>query len=478
MLGRKVGAPLPEGGSGQAPDAEDSRPDGRLLTSAEVVVDWPGNPEIPGVIERFAEGVVLPEVRLVRQRGSPSSLDDVEGVARREARRAIAAGRTHSGPLAVCVGSRGIADLHVIVRAVVDELTAAGAEPFVVPAMGSHGGGTAEGQLAVLAAYGITEDTLGIPLRATMETEIIGHVGDSPVYVDRNVVAAGQAFLVSRVKSHTDFSGTIESGPTKMAAIGLGKQRGAHAVHSRGLQGLRELMPEMGRFVTGRLVVGALAIVENQRGETASITGLAREEIGGPVESMLLERSRELLPKLPFRDLDVLVVEKMGKDVSGAGMDPNVIGRWLVTGLEEPPSPVRCVVALELTEASHGNATGVGLADIVTERLVGRIDLAALYTNGLTSGWPSLQRSRIPVVMPTDREAILAAVALFGAGPARPLRLVWIQDTLHTEALAVSEGLWGEAERRDDLEIAGHAVPIAFDEQRRIVPLASVGNTQ
>lgn len=437
-------------------------------------MNWPADPKLAGVIERFAGGVDLPAVRLVRQRSTATSLEDVEGRARQEVRSVLAACDLRAGPVAVGVGSRGIANLFLMVKAVVEELRVAGAEPFIVPAMGSHGGGTPAGQCEVLASYGITEAALGVPILATMDTEVIGTVDGVAVHVDHNVVAAGQAFLVARVKAHTDFSGSIESGPTKMAAIGLGKQRGALAVHNRGLDGLRQLMPEIGRYVAERLVVGALVIVENERDETAQLSGLGRREIGGDAEMSLLKTSKTLLPRLPVGDLDVLVVEQMGKDVSGTGMDPNVVGRWLVTGIEEPAPPVRCIVALGLTEASHGNSIGVGLADIITERLARRVDLAAFYTNCLTSGWPGLQRSRIPMVLPTDRDAVLAAVALYGAQPTRPLRLAWIRDTLRTQELAVSEGLWDELARRDDCELGGPAFPISFDETGEIIPLSKL----
>jgi hypothetical protein len=426
-------------------------------------VNWPIDPAVSDVIRRFVDGVTLPPVRLVRRVGSAPKLEDLEGATRSEMRRVLAGVMDPAGPIAVGVGSRGIAHLQTIVRCVIDELTDAGFEPFVVPAMGSHGGGTAAGQREMLASLGISTADLGVPIKATMETETLGRVGGIDVHADRHVVAAGQVFLISRVKPHTDFTGPFESGPVKMAAIGLGKQLGARAMHSRGVPGLRDLMPEVGRYVASRLVLGALAIVENADDEIAVVAGLCKDEIGGDAERRLLDQARELLPTLAFDDVDVLIVERIGKDISGTCLDPNVIGRWLVTELDDPPRRVRALVALDLTETSHGNGLGIGLADFVPHRLIDKLDLATTYVNSLTSGWAGLKRSRLPIIVPTDADAVLAAVGLYGVVPARPIRLAWIRDTLHAGELAVSEALWQEVENRPDLEIVGEVFDIPFD---------------
>jgi hypothetical protein len=293
------------------------------------------------------------------------------------------------------------------------------------------------------------------------------------VPIDRVVVEAGRAFLVCRVKPHTDFRGSIGSGAAKMAAIGMGKQVGAAALHALGVPGLRDRMPTVGRFVAGKLLVGALAIVENEFDETQSLTGLLPGDVGGPLEAELLEQARASLPSLPSLPIDVLVVERIGKDISGTGMDPNVTGRWLIAGLEEPePPPVRCIVALSLTEASHGNALGVGLADFVTQQLADAIDPAVTYTNGLTAGWMGLARLRLPVVLPTDRAAITVAAAASGRRPDEPLRLVWIQDTLHTRTVAASPALREEA--NGELEVVGDLFDFPFDDTGALPPLAQL----
>lgn len=432
---------------------------------------WPSLDGLGVLVDRLADGVELPRLRLVHRPSGHQPLTDVNAAVAAQVRGVLAARPPAPGPVAVAVGSRGIAHLQDIVRAVLDELKAAGLEPFIVPAMGSHGGGTVEGQTEVLAGYGITEAALGVPVRATMDTVVLGEAGGVPVHTDRIVVETGRVFLVSRIKAHTDFTGPYESGPVKMAAIGLGKQAGAQTIHSRGVEGLRDVMPMVGRHVVDALVIGALAIVEDDQDETHSVTGLLPEDIGRAGEQALLEVSRGLLPRIPFSDLDVLVIDRMGKDISGTGMDPNVLGRWMVTGLAEPSPPVRCIVTLDLTDSSHGNAIGVGLADIVPVRLVDKLDLPAFYMNALTSGWAGIKRSRLPMVLPTDRDAVRAAVAMYGRQPQRPLRLAWIGDTLHTGLVAVSEALVAEA---DGLDVSPEDFAMPFDHTGRLAPLRSL----
>jgi hypothetical protein len=439
------------------------------------------------LVGHLAAGVELPQVGLVAQRSTTPSLDDVAGTARSEVRRLVEAAAANPetaapGPIAVGVGSRGIAHLSDIVAVVVDELKRGGYQPFVVPAMGSHGGGTVAGQLEVLEGYGISEAALGVPVRATMDTVVTGHVGETegghgrvPVHLDRYVAEAGRAFLVARVKPHTDFRGPIESGPCKMAAIGLGKQAGAATLHALGLAGLRDVMPEAGRFTARRILLGALAIVENEADDTASITGLDGTEVGGPKETSLLDQARLSLPRIPFSHLDVLVIERIGKDISGTGMDPNVAGRWMVTGLAEPdPLPVRSIVALDLTDASHGNALGMGLADFVAQRLADKVDPVKVAMNAITSGWAAIGRARTPIVMPRDRDAIVAALASCGR-TASGARLVWIRDTLHTATMAVSASLWDEIADHDGLSGLRPPIDLPFDDRGDLAPLASLG---
>jgi hypothetical protein len=402
---------------------------------------------------------------LVRQRIQRSVLDDLDRSVRGEVRRALEGVAPRR--IAVGVGSRGIANVGAMVASVIDELRALGFDPLVVPAMGSHGAATAEGQADLLAGYGIDRSLI----QATMETEVVGEVDGLPVHVDRDVVEAGAVFLVNRVKPHTSFRGPVESGLAKMSAVGLGKQAGAAVMHSRGPDGLRDLIPEAARLVAARgLLVGGLAVIENQHDETAEVHGLRAGQIGGEAETALLERARELMPRIPFGDLDVLVVDQLGKNVSGAGIDTNVVGRLRVVGQPEPePKAVTAIVVLDLTEASHGNAMGIGTADFTTARVLGSIDFEATYTNGLTAGVIGLRRVAIPYVMPTDLSAVCAAIA--SRGRDQPLRLAWITDTLHTDLLAVSPTLLDEARGRDDLEVIREAEAMPFSGEGRLRPL-------
>jgi hypothetical protein len=420
-------------------------------------------PDLERVAGRLLEGVEPPPVALVRQRLSPPVLADVEAATRAEVRRAVAG--VTPGRVAVGAGSRGIAGIGRIVGASVDALRELGFDPILVPAMGSHGAATAEGQAELLAGYGVDRSLI----RATMETEVVGEVDGVPVHVDRNVVEAGAVFVVNRVKPHTSFRGPVESGLAKMCAVGLGKQPGARHMHSRGPAGLRDRIPAAARLLVERgLVAGGLAIVENQRDQTALVRGLTAAEIGGDAEAALLAEARRLMPHVPFDDLDVLVVERIGKDISGAGIDTNVVGRMRVIGQPEPVR-VTAIVALDLTEASHGNAMGIGTADFTTARLLGKIDFEALYTNALTAGIIGIQRMTIPCVMPSDLAAVCAAIACRGRDA--PLRLAWIQDTLRTELLGVSPALLEEARRRPDLEVVREPAPMPFDVSGTLRPL-------
>jgi hypothetical protein len=421
-------------------------------------------PALERLAGRLLEGIEPPPVALVRQRLGPPELADVEGAARQEVRRALAG--VAPRPVAVGVGSRGIAGIGRIVNAALDALRELGFDPFVVPAMGSHGAATAGGQAELLAGYGIDPALV----RATMATEVVGEVDGVPVHVDRNVVSTGAVFVVNRVKPHTSFRGPVESGLAKMCAVGLGKQAGARHMHSRGPAGLRELVPAAARLLAGRgLLIGGLAIVENQLDRTALVRGLTASEIGGDAETALLEEARRLMPRIPFDDLDVLVIERIGKDVSGAGIDTNVVGRMRVIGEPEPSRGVTAIVALDLTEGSHGNAMGIGTADFTTARLLAKVDFEALYTNALTAGVIGIQRMTIPCVMPTDLAAVCAAIS--SRGRDRPMRLAWIADTLRTELVGVSPALLDESRARADVEVVRGLAPMPFDAHGRLRPL-------
>jgi hypothetical protein len=369
--------------------------------------------------------------------------------------------------VAIGVGSRGIANLPAIVRAVVDRVKAHGAQPFIVAAMGSHGGATADGQRALLAELGITEASIGCPLRITMEVREVGRLPSGPaLYQDLHSAAADHTLLISRIKPHTDFRGRLESGPSKMAVIGLGKQVGAEAMHAWGTAGFQQFLAPAARIYQANTNLrGAIAILENGYDETAEIVGLTADQIGTEVEAALLRKARALMLGLPFRQIDVLVIRELGKDISGTGMDTNVLGRLRVNRQPEPEdaSDIGALVLLDLTEATHGNASGIGLADVITARALRKADFAITYTNAITATTFGLKRSFIPVVMADDRRALEVAVRCCGAPPDRAPTFVFARNTLALGQLWMSENLRPQIEAHPNLRIVGEA-PLAFDD--------------
>lgn len=360
-------------------------------------------------------------------------------------------GRVQPGQrIAVAVGSRGISRISTVVQCCVRVLKEAGAEPFIVPAMGSHGGATAEGQVAVLAGLGITERHVGAPIRATMNTVDLGEAGHGlHAHLDAEAAAADGILVVNRIKSHTSFDGRIESGLAKMVAIGLGKQHGAEKLHQRGPAEIEERI----RLVAGTTmsrspVIGGLALVENAEHDLDQITFLTPDQIAGTGEGELLSRAKALEPRLPVDDIDVLIIDVVGKDKSGTGMDTNVIGRRMIRGSAEPQTPrVTNIVALSLSPASEGNATGIGLADFVPASLVADLDLVSTYANALTAGLQGVQRAQIPIVLATSRDAVTAALLTAAVTDTATARVVRIRDTLALDDLMVSESLLSQCIR-------------------------------
>ncbi len=410
----------------------------------------------------------LPPWRLVRQRFEDVREPSVQaGVSREMAklRPAVRPGMT----VAVGVGSRGIRHLDEIVKAVVREFRAMGAEPFIVPAMGSHGGATAEGQAEVLAGYGVTEGSVGVRIAPGMDTVLLGRAsvpetrgGGAAVHFSREALAADAVFVVNRVKVHTSFHGTIESGLGKMLCVGFGKHTGAAGLHRLGAPTFEHLIPAATRLVLDHVnVLGGLAVVENAYEEVAHL-----EVVPGPQiperEPALLDLSRRLMPEIPFKHLDVLVVDYLGKDISGDGMDPNITGRHGTWPLTDPERDPEKIVVLRLTEASHGNACGLGLADVTTRAVVDAIDRQATWTNVVTS--MELTFGRIPLWVDDDRTAIALALSTCGGVEPAEARLVRVRSTLHLEDIWVSEALWqSEGAPRADLEARSEPVQPAFD---------------
>lgn len=348
--------------------------------------------------------------------------------------------------IAVTAGSRGIANIPLILGSVCRDVARRGYQPFIVPAMGSHGGATVEGQRDLLASLGITPQAMGAPILGSLEVDEVGRSrSGQPVVMDRLAHHADGLIIVGRVKKHTDFRGPVESGLMKMTAIGLGKHIQAAHIHSFGANGLRDLIPEFAAIALANSpALFGLAILEDGYDATSDIVMIPHERIADE-EPKLLRKAIRQMARLPMSDIDVLIVDRIGKEISGAGMDTNVIGRYRVAGVADPPAPhVRWLIALDMTEASHGNAIGIGLADLTTARLARKIDSAAFYMNSATSG--SLERAKLPLVCPSDQAAVDLALRLLAPVPADKARVVRIKDTLHLTHF------WASAATAVDLE--------------------------
>jgi hypothetical protein len=435
--------------------------DGRLsdppvLPPVEAPATAPGGPMFP----EFERGT-LPEWALVRQLFDPTEIPDVAEAVRRALDPVMA---TIRPGVRVClaVGSRGIDRLDEVVRAAVQRVLATGASVFIVPAMGSHGGATAAGQLEVLAEYGITPETMGCEIRSSMETVDLGEVRPGiPVFVDRNAFE-GADFIVpiNRVKVHTDFSGPVESGLMKMIAIGLGKQKGADTFHGQGFAVFHELIPAVAEYTLAHAPIPfGLALIENGGARLSHIEAVPADRIATrEPELLLLATSR--LARIPIPQIDVLIVDELGKDISGLGMDSNVVGRYY-TGPTGVPPDVQRIVVRDLTVATEGNAVGLGMADVVLRRAVEKIDRRKTYMNCITAKTP--EGARVPLTVETDRDALSIALACCLKVTPHDARIVRVRDTKHLDQLYVSAPALPDILATGSCEVVEPLRPIAFD---------------
>ena len=409
--------------------------------------------------------MALPKMVRIKQHIEAPVVEDIPAAVRTELDEIEAASLVGRGDrIAITGGSRGVANIDIVIKATVDYLKELGAKPFVVPAMGSHGGATAEGQRDVLAHYGITEETVGAPIEATMDTVEIGKTADGlPVLLDRNAAEADGIVPLNRIKAHTDFKGSIESGLMKMMAIGLGKQKGANMYHRAFFQyGFEHAIITVSSLMldSGRVVFG-LGLVENAHEHTAKVAAMRPNELIRRERELLVE-AKSLMGRLPFDTLDLLVIDWMGKNISGTGMDTNIIGRMMQNFEPEPEKPaILRIYVRDITEESNGNATGIGLADFTTTRLVEKVDRYATYMNGITGLGP--QKSKIPFYYDTDREAIEVALSTIGLTPPEEAKVARVESTLKLATLDVSEAFIEDAKLRSDLEIVGEAKPFEFN---------------
>ncbi len=392
-------------------------------------------------------------------------LTDVAGEVRREMERAGFAARVRPGArIAIGAGSRGIANIDVIVKGVVDYWLARGCRPFVFPAMGSHGSATAEGQAEVLAGYGITEAAIGCPIVSSLEVVSTGRTPDGvETYMDRQAWESDGVMLVSRVKWHTDFSGAIESGIVKMGAIGVGKLAGAHQYHAASRRlGLEHVVrTAFGQVAASGKILGGLAVLEDAHHQTAEVAAIPVEELPRKEEE-LLARVKSWMARIPVRSLDLLIVDEIGKTVSGTGMDTKVVNRSVEGHFNcYPDLPVITRIYVRDLCGGDGNATGVGMADIVSGRLAGKVDWQSTYVNVLTACNPA--GGRLPIHFPTDRECIEAIAPTTGDTPPSRLRIGWIINTLRLDVLGVSEGLLGEVEAGPAVELIKPPMALPFD---------------
>jgi hypothetical protein len=406
----------------------------------------------------------------VRQTAPQPVVADVAAEVRRQWQSSRLASRLRPGAkVAVAVGSRGIANLATMVRATLDHVRGLGADPFVVAAMGSHGGATAEGQRQLLAEYGVSEGALGVPVKTDMTTVRIGtNSWGEPVFWDKNALAVDAVVTISRVKPHTDFRGNFESGVTKMLVIGLGKRDGASQHHRWGVRGLRDMLPETAKVILEKTpFVAGLAVLENAREQTGRLQVVEREELL-KVEPGLLQEARGLMGRLPFDQLDMLVIGEIGKNYSGAGIDPNVVGRLLMETQAEPERPkITRICALDLSPESHGNGTGCGIADLATERLLAAIDPVPFRMNNLTACF--LRRSQLPFAFPDDRACLVAGLETCWQPNAAAVRMAMIPNTLEVSDLWVSPALLEDAKKDPHLEITGPARALPFDATGNLV---------
>ncbi len=387
----------------------------------------------------------------IRNHFADNSLNDITGTLTNELKGLSGIIKSGSS-IAIAVGSRGIDNLPKVVKAVVDFIKQEGGNPFIVPAMGSHGGATDEGQAEVLSGYGISELSMGVPVRSSMEVIELPNGGlHHKIYMDKNAYESDGVILINKIKPHTDFHSTYESGLVKMSVIGLGKEHGAEAIHHFGVHGLTELIPVSAKQIlsTNKILAG-IALIENAFDKTMMIKAIKAERIMSE-EPKLLDIARANRPAFPVDQFDVLIIDRMGKNISGVGIDTNIIGRTKIFGQAEPGFPkIKSIVVSDLTDESHGNATGVGLADIITRKLYEKIDFEITYKNISTSSF--LERGKVPFIAENDFEAMLLALRNCGSPLLGKERIIRIKDTLNLNEMYVSEPILNELENNAQIE--------------------------
>lgn len=418
---------------------------------------------------RLVEDVTIPPMYKVRQKfDSPGPIDTIQELDKELKKKRIL-GSLKGKKVCIAVGSRGIKNLACVVAHIVKAVKEEKGDPFIIPAMGSHGGATPEGQKKVLEELDITEEKMGVPIVSSLEVELLGHTGEGiPVYVSKDALYSDAVILVNRVKPHTSFRGDVESGLIKMAVIGLGKQKGADLCHKMGFYRFADRLKAMAEIVLSRVpIVFGVALVENAYDETAEVRVLEAGEFFIR-EPELLQKAKAWMPRIWLNDLDVLVVDELGKDISGDGMDPNITGRF-ASDYAKGDLKVDRIVVLRLTGRTEGNANGIGMADITTLKVLEDTDFSKGYINAITAALP--RTVRLPLVMPDDRSAIKAAIKtannLDYVG--KNTRMVRIKNTLELQYIYVSEALIEEVIHHPHLEIVEGPLSFEFDSEGRLL---------
>jgi hypothetical protein len=430
--------------------------------------------EVPEeTLHRLLDPVPVPLMAKVRNRiNVEPPIDHIQTYIHEQMQLAGAAHLFQAGQrVAIGVGSRGIGRLPEIVTALVNELKALGVEPFIIPAMGSHGGATAEGQRAVLMHLGITPDAVGAPVESQMETVEIGRAADgTPVRIDRLAMEADAIIFVARIKPHTAFQGTYESGMAKMIAIGLGKQEGAAVCHARGFGEMARMVPALAEVALANAPIRlALAVLENAYDQPYKILAVRADELMQR-EPALLREAKAAMPFIPFKQLDVLVIDEIGKNISGDGADPNITGRYPTPFATGGPDVTKQVV-LDLTEESGGNANGIGTADFTTVRLARKMDFDQTYPNPLTS--TVVRPVALPMVLPSDQLAFAAALLTCNVVGREP-RVMRLKNTLRLDEFWVSSSLLAEVRDNPDLEVISEPAPLPFDQDGNLPDISAL----
>jgi hypothetical protein len=422
--------------------------------------------------------MTFPRMVRIRQTFDAHRLVDVAGEVTRQLEKLDLGKKVRPGQtVAITAGSRGIANIAVITKAICEHVRRLGAEPVIIPAMGSHGGGTAEGQREIVESYGITEEYTGAEIRSSMETVIVDRTSQGiPVHFDRHAFECDHVIVAGRIKPHTGFAGEIESGLHKMMLIGLGKHSGAKIYHRAILDySFREIISAVAAVVLDKCkVLCGVAIVENAYDETARIEAVPPEKFYER-EIDLLKLARKGMPRLPFDEVGLLIVDEIGKNISGSGMDTNVIGRKFVGQPEEGKDDVCCkrIFIRGLTEETHGNACGIGLAEFTNQRTIDQTDQHITRINALTGGHPTA--AAIPVAFDTDREVLEAALQTVGLDEPENAKVVQISNTLQVADVLVSEAYLPEIAQRSDLEVVDGPFEMEFDQDGFLLPVAAAG---